>query len=110
MWRGRGRARRRRISRSSWLAANAVPGIARKSKPKLSPAHSRAGRLLQSARHRAHPPDLATVLLDGAIGRELAHAGDIEDGHARPARAVAISVAHAFLARDVSRVVGQQEV
>src|SRR5262245_28187557 len=37
-----------------------------------------------------HPPDVATVLADGPIGREPADTGAVHDRHARPVRRVGI--------------------
>src|SRR3954454_8845842 len=55
-------------------------------------------------------PDVAGVLADGAVGGELAHAGDVEQRLAAPLRTIEPGVVHAELGGDVGVEVGQVDV
>ena len=60
--------------------------------------------------HGRDVPDLAGVLPDGAVGRELAAPGDVQDRHARPALLVAVRLLDLVLAGTVGGEVGEDEV
>src|SRR5205823_1961826 len=65
---------------------------------------------LPSLPDRLRTPDVVAVFADRAVAGELAHAGDVQDRHARPPRLVAPRPADGALALDVRVVVGQQQV
>src|SRR4051812_38059161 len=51
--------------------------------------------------HRRGLPDVPVVFEDGAVGREFAHAGDVENGLALPLVVIAVEVGDLLLAGDV---------
>src|SRR5262245_19930634 len=61
-------------------------------------------------RHRPGLPDVRAVLPDGAVGREVAAADGVQDGHPRPPLRVPERLAGGRLAVDVGPVVGQEQV
>src|SRR6185503_7726195 len=60
--------------------------------------------------HHAHAPDVARVLGDGPVARELAHAGDVEDGRAGPPGRVAIDGGGPAVGAGVGLEVGEVDV
>ncbi len=61
-------------------------------------------------RYRLDVPDVAAILADRTIGRELSGSRRVQDRHPRPDVAVAIGVAHAPLAFDVGSKVREHQV
>ena len=55
-------------------------------------------------------PDLIDVLLDGAVGCELAAAGHVQDRHLRPARLITVCLLDAVLRRRVGLEVCEDEI
>mmetsp|Transcript_1099 Transcript_1099/g.3058 ORF Transcript_1099/g.3058 Transcript_1099/m.3058 type:complete len:928 (+) Transcript_1099:706-3489(+) len=69
-----------------------------------------AARLVGGGPAGLDVPDVLGVLADGAVGRELARAGRVHDGAARPLRLVLVAAVHLGLRVQVAgKVVGQQE-
>jgi len=56
-----------------------------------------------------HAPNLACVLSDRTVARELARTGDVVDGHLGPETLVLVRLTHLVLALDVRLIVGQQQ-
>lgn len=63
----------------------------------------------QRGRDRFDPPDVPAILSYGAIGGELAHAGDIQGGHASPAFLVVVSFIELVLDLYIGREVSEQQ-
>lgn len=59
--------------------------------------------------HRLGFPDFFCVFRDGAVGGEVAHAGDVEDRHSGPAFGVVIGLGDPVLGVDVGAIICEQE-
>src|SRR4029453_19642315 len=59
---------------------------------------------------RAGMPDVAAVIPDRSIRRELPDAGAVENRHAGPVRAIAIGLAEALLEFQIALEVGKEHV
>ena len=58
-------------------------------------------------RNGFYVPDIFAVLLDGAVGGEIAAASAVEDGHARPGFPISVSQVDSVLAGNKGGIVGQ---
>src|SRR5271157_4738387 len=55
-------------------------------------------------------PNTIAVIADRAIGRELAHAGGIQDGHSRPSLLIAIRCGSFILTVDIGLIIREQQI
>ena len=60
--------------------------------------------------HGLDVPDFGAVFADGAVGGELAHACDVEDGHAGPVFLVMLGLIDLVLGGEVGGEVGKEHV
>src|SRR5690606_10950647 len=76
--------------------------------PVAANGRERPGSVVRAELHRRRrdTPDLARVLGDGAVARELARVGDVLDHHAQPVLLVEVGAGRAVVAGDVVVEVG----
>ena len=74
--------------------------------PNAAPPNAEPGRSDRRRRHRRQGPDVAVVLADRAVGRELAAGGGVDDARCGPALLVLVELGGALLRLDVVGEVG----
>jgi hypothetical protein len=55
-------------------------------------------------------PNLAAIVIDGAVGRKGSHTRRIEDRHPNPSYLILVGLGHPILTTNVRLIVGEQKI